>query len=207
MKTMLFFSQIIFILAVSSFSSAQNCSSGGDQKVLHLSYPDLAGLESPVSVQIHLEGRLLIADFDVRSETINASPVLGPNEYPYQQDVVELFLSVAGNQNSLPYYEFELSPYDNTFTVRVDDLKKPFAENLDLGLQHSVVRTESGWTAHMAIPLDQLGWDGDANKLVGNAYSILGVKGGRKFWSLFLPVQKKPNFHKPEFFKSLLSCP
>lgn len=173
------------------------------KKSLILVYPEKSHLKNPVEVEFRLENDILIASFDVHVKEINAKPVLGVNEYPFQEDVVEVFLSVSGRSDNIPYYEFELSPYNNTYTVRVDSLKKPFVGSLDMGMEHEATITATGWRAEMAIPLRNLGWDGDINKIVGNAYAILGKKGSRHFWSVFLPKQVKPNFHKPEFFKPL----
>ncbi|QDK37012.1 carbohydrate-binding family 9-like protein [Bdellovibrio sp. NC01] len=186
--------------------SALACDKVQAQQALTLAYPAESQLVQPVDVQFQLDNGNLIAQFSVRSESINAKPVLGPKEYPYQGDVVELFISVAGNAEPLPYFEFELSPYNNTFEVRVDSLKKAFVEGIKTGFQHEVVRHEGGWTARMIIPLAAIGWNGDASMIRGNAYAILGKSPNRSFWSLSLPKQAKPNFHKPEFFKPLLDC-
>ncbi|MDG0817105.1 carbohydrate-binding family 9-like protein [Bdellovibrio svalbardensis] len=194
------------ILLSTSLVQASDCTNVQAVQSLQLSYPAQSILTQPVDVQFRLDGEMLIAQFEVRSDVINAKEKLGPKEYPYQGDVVELFISVSGNASSMPYYEFELSPYNNTFEVRVDDLKKPFVENINMGMVHQVLRTETGWKAEMGIPLRNLGWNGDPSLIVGNAYSILGKSPGRSFWSLSLPPQVKPNFHKPEFFKPLLIC-
>jgi hypothetical protein len=62
-----------------------------------------------------------------------------------------------------------------------------------------------GWTAELKIPLKPLGWDGDPKNIRGNFYSIL-ERAPRSYWSSFLPKAKKPNFHQPQFFQSLLQC-
>lgn len=187
-------------------SNVAACEKVQNKQALTLAYPAESQLVQPVDVQFQLTEDHLIAQFSVRTESINAKPVLGPKEYPYQGDVVELFISVAGNAEPLPYFEFELSPYDNTFEVRVDSLKKAFVEGIKTGFTHEVERHEGGWTARMTIPLTELGWNGEASMIRGNAYAILGKSPNRSFWSLSLPKQLKPNFHKPEFFKPLLDC-
>jgi hypothetical protein len=62
-----------------------------------------------------------------------------------------------------------------------------------------------GWTAELKIPLKPLDWDGDAKKIRGNFYSILG-RAPRSYWSSFLPKARAPNFHQPQFFQPLLQC-
>lgn len=192
------------LLLATSFAHAGECVDKRDSQMLTLAYPAESALVQPVDVQFQLEGDTLFAQFDVRSDEINAKPVLGPKEYPYQGDVVELFISVSDTTDPLPYYEFELSPFDNTFEVRVDSLRKAFAEGLHMGIQHHVERSDKGWQATLAIPLRNLGWKGDVSVIRGNAYSILGKSPNRSYWSLYLPKQIKPNFHKPEFFRKLL---
>lgn len=178
---------------------------------LQLVYPapsEQQELVEPVQVEFALEGKDLHTRFVVRSKQINVKEQLAANEYPYQFDVVEVFVSVAGlrgAQGPFPYFEFELSPFDQTFAVRIDSLKKPFHDGIDVGLRHEVTRTADGWVGEMWIPLDRLGWDGRVEKVVGNAYAILGPHGGgREYWSLTLPPLKKPNFHQPKFFRPLL---
>lgn len=195
---------IATFLAATSVAHATECLEKRDSQMLTLAYPAESALVQPVDVQFQLDGDTLIAQFNVRSDEINAKPVLGPKEYPYQGDVVELFISVADSTDPLPYYEFELSPFDNTFEVRVDSLRKAFVEGLHMGIQHQVVRSDKGWQATLAIPLHNLGWKGDISAIRGNAYSIQGKSPNRSYWSLYLPKQVKPNFHKPEFFHKLL---
>jgi len=194
------------ILVSLSHAQASDCTQAQNPLPLKLVYPASSELASPVDVQFELNGDNLIALFNVRTATINAKPVLGPKEYPFQADVVELFLSVVDGAEPFPYYELELSPYENTYEVRIDSLKKPFVDNIKMGLRYEVKRSQSGWQARLEIPLKNLGWNGNPSAIRGNAYSILGKSPNRSFWSAFLPKQAKPSFHKPEFFKPLLQC-
>jgi hypothetical protein len=166
---------------------------------------------SPVTVQFSLRGNLLLVHFEVKTREIFASRVLGPDEYPYQKDVVEVFVSVSGDATHTPYYEFELSPEENTFQVQItaENGKLKFKEGVNLGLIPHVTEHApgQGWAGDMTIPLDNLGWDGDPAKIIGNAYSILGKPHPKRdFSSLFMPEETKANFHKPEFFKPLVNC-
>lgn len=174
---------------------------------LHLSYPAHTDLGQPVKVVFSLREGHLIADFEVQNSHLNTKPNLGSGEYPYQHDVVELFVSVADPKTGhFPYFEFELSPLDQTFNVQVNDLKKPFINNVDKGTIHHVQVIPGGWRGELDIPLANLGWDGDISKVAGNAYSIFGVAPNRSYWSLSIPNQPRPNFHQPQFFKSFFNC-
>lgn len=189
----------LFILAMLGGPNAQAAHPFEMPTALHLVSPSTVNLKTPVKVSFSREGDLLIAKFEVEAQAINAKVSLGENEYPYQFDVVEVFVSATGG---LPYYEFELSPYNQPLTVKIEDPKKKF-QTLTSNFEHETQKTLTGWTATLKIPLKNLNWSGNDSDIVGNAFAILG-KSPRTFWSLFLPRSKKPNFHQPQFFKPLL---
>jgi hypothetical protein len=174
------------------------------EKALNLVSPIvLEKLKSPVSVHFERQGTFLRVHFDVISKQINAKPVLGPKEYPYQYDVVEIFISVNGKTSLYPYYELEVSPYNQVFVVRVDAGKK-FVNNVKINWTHNAEITASGWSVDMTIDLMKLGWQGDDSKILGNAFAITGKSPDRRFWSLYLPKMKKANFHQPQYFGPLI---
>lgn len=158
-------------------------------------------IDQPVQTQIELNGNFLKVSFDVKSEEINAKPVFKSGEYPFQFDVVELFLSVG--KKTYPYYEFQVSPFDQTFVVKIPAIKK-FVNNFKVDWTHSAQLTPHGWSAVVTIDLFKLGWDGDISKVRGNLYAITGKSPNRHFWSLSLPKMKKANFHSPQYFKNLV---
>lgn len=170
---------------------------------LSLVAPAHSALKNPVRATISLAGDVLTARFSVSERTLNASKVLGPEEHPYNYDVVELFVTFSST--GFPYYEFEVSPYNQTFQVRIDG-PKDRQEGVDLGLTSTAAISPDGWSAELRIPLKPLGWDGDPHGVRGNFYSILGPGRQRSFWSAYLPKVAKANFHQPKYFKPLLSC-
>lgn len=193
--------QFLFLFSLLAWSGAAVACDG---EPLKLDFPNQEPEKSPVTVNFTLEGKTLRVHFDVLSDSINGKPKLAPGEYPYMFDVTEIFVSAEGG---LPYYEFELTPYNQTLQVKVIDLKHPFVNNVNMGLETKALRKNGGWTTDFAIPLDRLGWQGDPAKIVGNAYAILGRKPDRHYYVRSpLPVQVKPNFHVPDAFKPLLSC-
>jgi hypothetical protein len=145
----------------------------------------------------------LIARFAVSAPSLNARKVLSPGEYPYQFDVVELFVTFS--DSGFPYFEFEVSPYNQTFQVRIVGAKD-HQEGVALGLTSTAAMMPGGWDVKLSVALKPLGWDGDPAKLRGNFYSILGQRRERSFWSAFLPKAAKANFHQPQYFKPLLEC-
>ena len=177
-----------------------------EPNTLVLDYPKDASDDaaSPVQVTFTVDGNTLHAHFDVKGPVLSGKPKYAPNEYPYMFDVTELFVSAEGG---LPYYEFEVSPYNQTLQVKILDLKHPFVNNVNMGLETKATRSPKGWTTDLSVPLDRLGWQGDVGKIVGNAYAILGKKPNRRFFVRSpLPPQKKPNFHAPTAFQPLLDC-
>jgi hypothetical protein len=73
----------------------------------------------------------LTVHFSVSAPLLNAKKVLAPGEYPYQFDVVELFVTFS--DSGFPYFEFEVSPYNQTFQVRIVS-EKEHHEGVNLGL-------------------------------------------------------------------------
>jgi hypothetical protein len=169
---------------------------------LALVSPAKSVLKKPVQVSASLAGDILTAGFSVSSPSLNAKKVLGPKQYPYMFDVVELFVTFS--ETGFPYYEFEVSPYNQTFQVRIVSRTR-HQEGVDLGLGSTATLRTGGWNAELKIPLNSLGWDGDPTKIRGNFYSVLR-RVPRSYWSSFLPRAKNPDFHQPQFFKPLLQC-
>jgi hypothetical protein len=170
---------------------------------LSLVAPATSALKNPVEAHVSLSDDALIARFSVSTPSLNAKKVLAAGEYPYQFDVVELFVTFS--DGGFPYYEFEVSPYNQTFQVRIISAKQ-HQEGVDLGLTSTAAIVTGGWDAELKVPLKPLGWDGDPSKIRGNLYSILGQGRARSYWSVFLPKAAKANFHQPQYFKPLLSC-
>jgi hypothetical protein len=170
---------------------------------LSLVAPATSALKNPVQVRTSLTDGTLIASFSVASPTMNAKKVLAPGEHPYQFDVVELFVTFS--ETGFPYFEFEVSPHNQTLQVKIVGAKEHH-EGVDLGPTSTAQIAKGGWTAEMKIPLKSLGWDGDPSKIRGNLYSILGAAKKRSYWSAFLPKAAKANFHQPQYFKALSQC-
>ena len=170
---------------------------------LSLVAPATSALKNPVQVHASVTEDALVTRFSVSAPSLNAKKVLGLREYPYQFDVVELFVTFS--ETGFPYFEFEVSPYNQTFQVRIVSAKEHH-EGVDLGLTSTAVLVSRGWNAELTVPLKPLGWDGDPAKIRGNFASILGQGQQRSYWSAFLPKAKKPNFHQPQYFKPLVSC-
>jgi hypothetical protein len=171
---------------------------------LSLVAPARSVLKKPVEARVSLADDTLIAGFSVSAPSLNVRKILGPQQHPYMFDVVEVFVTFS--ETGFPYYEFEVSPYNQTFQVKIADHTQPFREGIDLGLVSAATIVPGGWTAELKIPLNPLGWNGDPIKIRGNLFSILERAPKRSFWSSFLPRATRANFHQPQFFQPLLQC-
>lgn len=178
-----------------------NCA-GAAACELTLVAPATSVLKHPVQADAALTDDTLTVRFAVSTPSLNAKKVLGAGEYPYQFDVVELFATFS--QTGFPYYEFEVSPFNQTFQVRIVSAREHH-EGVDLGLTSTATVVPGGWNAELKIPIKSLGWDGDPAKIRGNFYATLG-QGQRSYWSTFLPKAAKANFHQPQYFEPLLQC-
>ena len=169
---------------------------------LSLVAPAKSVLKKPVQVKASLAGNTLTVKYSVSAPSLNAQKILGPRQYPYMFDVVELFVTFS--ETGFPYFEFEVSPFNQTFQVKIVSHAR-HQEGVDLGLVSSATILPHGWSADLKIPLKSLGWEGDPGTIRGNFYSILG-RAPRSYWSTFLPRAKAANFHQPLFFQPLLQC-
>jgi hypothetical protein len=170
---------------------------------LSLVAPAKSILKKPVQVKVSLADDTLTANYSVSAPSLNARKVLGPQKYPYDFDVGELFVTFS--DTGFPYFEFEVSPFNQTFQVKIVSHAQ-HQEGVDLGLVSSATIRPGGWVAELKIPFKPLGWDGDPRKIRGNFYSILERAPKRSFWSSFLPRARAANFHQPQFFQPLLQC-
>jgi hypothetical protein len=187
------FLALIAILLISR--GAQACE-------LSLVAPAKSVLKKPVQVHASLADDILTARYSV-SAPLNARKILGPRQFPYMFDVVELFVTFS--ETGFPYFEFEVSPFNQTFQVKIVSRDRHL-EGVDLGLVSTATMVPGGWTAELKIPLRSIGWDGDPRKIRGNFYSILEKRPKQSFWSSFLPKAARANFHQPQFFQPLLQC-
>ena len=168
---------------------------------LSLVSPAKSVLKKPVQVKASLADDTLTVSYSVTAP-LNAVKVLGLKQYPYMFDVVELFVTFS--DAGFPYFEFEVSPFNQTLQVNIVSRTRR-REGVDLGLVSSATILPHGWTAELKIPLKTLDWDGDVRKIRGNFYSIL-ERAPRSYWSSFLPKARAANFHQPRFFQPLLQC-
>jgi len=163
-----------------------------------------------VEARVALESSRLTVEFQVRTPRIHFNP-----EWPLdhskwglweQGDVVELFLA-TGDIAKGGYFEFQVSPGNQFFTLHVLEPRKRHDEKRPMPFTHGSHWDEKQglWTAILEVPLGSYGWHGDSDRLCGGLFAMLGEAGSRTYWSSFLPCQEKPDFHLPERFQRLIS--
>jgi hypothetical protein len=118
---------------------------------LSLVAPVTSALKNPVEAHVSLADDALIARFSVSTPSLNAKKVFAQGEYPYQYDVVELFVTFS--DSGFPYYEFEVSPYNQTFQVRILSAKQ-HQEGVYLGLTSTATMAAGGWNAELKSRLN-----------------------------------------------------
>ncbi len=130
--------------------------------------------------------------------TRDANPGKVGNAEIYNGNVVELFVCTTAKPAQLPrpYYEFEVSPYNQELQVLIDKDGKFHEQWKTAGFKHSVTFRKTvrvgmrRWKSRSRI------WVGTVIRppWSGNAFAIVGAKGVRRFYSAYLPPQQKPNF-------------
>ena len=193
-------SSAVFLLACSHAARVPEMKA--DDKPLEFSNPPgkAPGL---VRVSFAIESEQLVVHFKVETKAIHAKPELARKEYPYDFDVVEVFVTNS-TADKPRYYEFEVSPYDQALQVNVIDPRQEYYFGVKNGFAHAARVTPRGWEADMRIPLASLGWQrGQALHLRGNAYAALGEGDARVYWSLFELPPGTPDFHIPSAFRPL----
>jgi hypothetical protein len=187
----------------SALAQAQAASSEATPQTLHLVFPADGEKGEATRVRYSLTDDTLIVTYEVTTREIN--PEKMSDTEIYNGNVVELFICTTAipAQTPRPYYEFEVSPYNQSLQVLID-INGKFNEKWHTGkFKHcaTIQAERPGWDAVMEIPLKELGWKGNPTTITGNAFAILGAKGARRYYSAYLPRQQRPNFHQPSFFR------
>lgn len=127
----------------------------------------------------------------------------------WNTDVVEIFLRLSHDG---PYYEFQVSPLGQFFELEIIrprvELNSEYKSHGKFEAQSlSSTEGEYSWSASFLIPLQSFPSftqnEFKIEKLEGGLFAILGTPQQRSYYSAFLPPQRVPDFHKPEFFKKL----
>lgn len=187
-------------------TSSALCTPKYEDLNLNLVHPATSPLSQPIKVEYAIVNDTLHVSFQVNSPVLHKKDVYDSNDYPFQYDVAEVFITVDDPKaKTFSYYEFEVTPLGQIYDLRLDVVNgKRTGVDIDPVVTQARASAKE-WSATFEIPLARIGWNGDASKVRGNFFTIIG-KSPRTYWSAFLPQQEKPNFHKPEFFQPLFDC-
>ena len=191
------------IIPPSQLGQAQSPSGADALQTLHLIFPAEGKTGETTCVRYSLIQETLKVSFAVTTSEI--APEDTVDDEIYNRNVVEIFICTTSSpgRTPRPYYEFEVSPYNQKLKVLID-INGKFDEKWKTeNFRHSAaIRADrSGWDAMLEIPLKDLGWNGDPATISGNAFAILGAARPRRFYSAYLPAQQHPDFHLPAYFK------
>jgi len=162
----------------SPLEQAQSASSNATPQTLNLVFPADGEEGEATRVRYSLTDDTLIVTYEVTTRDINPEKM---NDIEiYNGSVVELFICTTARpgQTPRPYYEFEVSPYNQELQVLID-INGKFNEKWNTRkFRHSATIRggRPGWDAVMEIPLKELGWQGNPATITGNAFAILGAK-------------------------------
>jgi hypothetical protein len=123
----------------------------------------------------------------------------------YEEDCVELFLT-PDPKNRERYYEIELGPFGHFFDLEVDRVKKSSNTAWSSGLE---VRTTQDASRRTALIEARFSSPDIVRALSGGArlpFALYRMEGRspRQYLAFSPPRTKKPNFHVPEAFATLV---
>jgi len=112
----------------------------------------------------------------------------------WERDVFEIFLK--DNSNDSLYYEFQVSPSENTFHLGIIRPRELYFTPLNIEWKHTYRVQDSLWSGQVILP-------GDKFVPEGNIHACLGLPGQREFYGLCNNPENEPDFHRPELFGKL----
>lgn len=208
MRNKIVFCSILMMTSL-GFTQTPECSPTFNGRLPLTLVNNLPNKKNPVSAEWRLDGKNLLVNFNVDQPVLHQKKIFTATDYPFQYDVVEIFMAVNNPQDTnFHYYEFEVTPHNQVFNVHFEliDGKLKREEGVNLSAITTAHMTPTSWSASFSIPLEQLGWEGNPEYIRANFYAITDKRPKRKFWSTFLPKTNSPNFNKPEYFKPLFQC-
>lgn len=123
----------------------------------------------------------------------------------WNYDVVEIFISNLSkhNQNLNHYFEFNVSPLNQYFELEIFKPREKSNNAFTSNFKHHCELTDNIWKTYFQIPLHIFNTTFENLNLYGNFCACLGKSDQRTYWSSFLPMQEKPDFHLPQYFRQL----
>ena len=157
-----------------NFSSAL-CTPKHDVLDLNLVHPASTQQSQPVQVRYAIVNNDLQVSFQVNSPVLHKKDVYDSNDYPFQYDVAEVFITVDDpSAAKFSYYEFEVTPLGQVYDLRLNVVNGKRA-GVDIEpVVTSARASATEWSATFVIPMARIGWNGDVSRLRGNFFTIIG---------------------------------
>lgn len=114
----------------------------------------------------------------------------GPTPGLWEFEVVELFIAGPGHR----YLELELGPHGHHLVLRLDGLRRPFAQALPMDVRTTLQGDR--WTAEARVPRAWL----PEGPHRANAYRIHGGGDARRYLAHAPTLGERPDFHQPDRF-------
>lgn len=114
----------------------------------------------------------------------------------WEYDVIEFFIQPRENDSQIlsPYYEFQLSPSNQTFELIIKSPRKctfsPLKSNMQFKCQHKA----DLWSGEVTLVLP------DSKYYYGDVCAVLGEQNNREYYS-FATDDDIIDFHRPQNFK------
>ena len=116
--------------------------------------------------------------------------------------MVEAFLQLRQNpeDTTAPYLEIQISPLNQPFALIVTEPRKTFFAPKALEYKSEVTLTEKLWTTKLEVTVPE---EVTGDILSGGFFACLGAS-TREYYALNPNPEMNPDFHRPEFFLSLV---
>ena len=156
------------------------------------------------SINLKISYSPLTFIFSITSnEPPNISQLNGPSIWGlWDFDVVEVFLQPRKNSNdeSAPYFEFQLSPKSQKFSLEIIRPRIQYLSPLDIKWSGKSEIKSNSWCAEFQFDDSRFN---EAQDIYFGAYAVLG-KENRSYYSLD-PKDSIIDFHRPDKFLNLSS--
>lgn len=166
--------------------------------------PILTRLSGPSRAEVRFNQLDSALEFEfeiLTKEALNLCPYTGKSIWGlWDYDVVEIFLQERKNPNEVnaPYYEFQLSPGNKQFFLKIIRPREIYYSPLHLAWLGKTETTNQGWKAQ--FNLSQLPITCNKHLYMG-VFAILG-KNDKSYFS-YKPNDDILDYHRPQHFSKL----
>lgn len=159
--------------------------------------------DSAVKVNYHLGSDHLLVEFDVITHKMYTNNKYTQESWDnwglWDTDVVEVF--IKKDALNLEYLELQVSPLNQKFALLIKKPREDFSKASPKFTKIESLKTDKGFRARFVIDYKDI--PGEGNELFANFHACLGPTDKREYFSFNLNPEANPDFHRPEYFKSI----